>query len=368
MPDDVILGNHKLLNFESAAVLNSRQSAYPVGSDAWVRQTLRAVEYIAGRGWTVVTSVGMNTWELVLACAAKIGMPVIVIAAIGETSIEDLIAQYGLSPDNLCLTTPHGRVSDKERRLTGRDTAVCRRADWLIPVAVRPDGNLERLLDSAGGRVFNRYRIPYKKPKRKRPVYSGKSFSDELSDDHWLIHFTRSCRGPWPGETCLDYYRAVLHSNCDYCHCAREGLQKIIREGIIRGSTRNIRSGHRVVAFTLYNSEAARNLFRYRSRLANPYFEPYGIAVAKSWADRIGLYPVVYGDDEIYNGMAEAMRPYFQAEGEDGRWIGEREWRIVGDVALQQLNPDYTRIVVASPGEKALFDEGSAYPVSTVFG
>ena len=53
------------------AILNSRQSKTPLGSDPWVSQTLKAVNFAAGQDWTILSSVGMNTWELVTWAAGR---------------------------------------------------------------------------------------------------------------------------------------------------------------------------------------------------------------------------------------------------------------------------------------------------------
>lgn len=368
MSDIITVGNIDLLTTETAAVINSRQSAYPVGNDVWVKQTLRAVEYIAGRGVTVISSVGMHTWELVLACAASIRIPTIVVSPDTSVTIDAITGQFGIASEKLCLVLPQYKTTKKKKRLAERDVAVCRRADLLIPVSVRPGGNFDLILKKSDDRVFDRYRITYTKPNRRRPDYSNREPSHEIENDRWLIHFTRSSRGPWPGETRLDFYKSILHSAENYSHSAEAGLRHILKDGLIQGSEQNIRSGDRVVAFTLYNRGAASHLFRYRPRLANPNFEPYGIAIAKSLAELIGLYPVLYGNDELYDGLSESKRPLFQAAGREEQWMQEREWRAIGDVRLDRLTSEYTRVVVASDKEREAFEAISPFPIVTVFG
>lgn len=368
MSDEIVLGNTNLIHTESAAILNSRQSAYPVGRDAWVQKTLRAVEYIAGRGMTVVTSLGMNTWELVLACAGSVHAPVIVVAPDESVAPDDIITEYGIRESRLCLILPSEKISEKKKRLADRDRRVCRRADWLLPVAVKAGGNLDCLLSVSGDRVFDRYRTPFVKPGRTRPRYHAGVFSDDIIDDGWLIHFTRSSRGPWPGESKRDYYRSLVASGDTYSHSAVAGLERMLRDGLIRGSSLYIRTGHRAVGFTLYNRHFARDLFRYRPRLANPYFEPYGIALSMNHAAGLDLFPVIYGDDAIFADLPDGKRPYFQAVGKDGKWPQEREWRALGDIHLGRLDPADTRTVVATPAEKADFEAISPFPVVTIFG
>ncbi|MFH1700503.1 MAG: hypothetical protein ABIE07_07930 [Candidatus Zixiibacteriota bacterium] len=89
-----------------AAILNSRQSAYPVGDDLWVQQTMRAVEYLAGRQYTIVTSIGLNTWELVLAIASqnKAEANVILPAKRYEAGFEqDIISDFKLDAKRVWL-------------------------------------------------------------------------------------------------------------------------------------------------------------------------------------------------------------------------------------------------------------------------
>ena len=45
-------------------ILNSRQSKRPCNRDDWVTATARAVDGVIRQGLTVITSTGLNTWEL----------------------------------------------------------------------------------------------------------------------------------------------------------------------------------------------------------------------------------------------------------------------------------------------------------------
>ncbi len=372
MYDFIPVGNTSLLHSQSGAVLNSRQSAYPIGSDPWIGKTLRAVEYLTGRSMAVVTSIGMNTWELVLARASRIQSPVIIVLPEVHQDTEQftghLLQEFNLDPSQCCLLFPERHEGDKNQRLRNRDRIICRISDLILPVSIRGSGIFSQILPDAEERVFNRYRIAYKKESRRRPVYAIDSLSPELASGEWLAHFTRSSRGQWPGERSVDYYLSILRSTNEYSHSARQSLRRILSQGNIYGSNKNIRSHDFVAGFTLLGAENAQEMFRYRSNLKNPYFEPYGIALTLPYARSLGLQPVVYGDTDIYDLLPQSSKPLYQCVGKESRWLREQEWRYLGDFDVSNLDPKCTRIIVANEEDRKHLGAAFPYPVVTIHG
>ncbi|MCK5124783.1 MAG: hypothetical protein KAR42_00865 [candidate division Zixibacteria bacterium] len=369
MFDFTSTGNKSLLYSPCAAIINSRQAAFPVGSNPWVKNSLRAVEHIAGREKTIVTSIGMNTWELVLACASRIGIPVIVIIpdkySTNEQLIDKLVDEFKLSPENLCLLFPETDFRAKQDRMHWRDNVVCDIADSVIPVSIRPKGHFDTFLQTTDKQIFSRYHVPFSKSARPRPNYNNISFSSELNDD-WVIHFTRSNKYSRPGQSKFDYYREIINSDAEYCNSAFNNLMSILRLKKIFASGKYIRSDKPVVGFTLYNSDFAGNLFRYRPRMINPYFEPFGIALQKEYAREIGLKPVIYGNIDNYKSLANTEKPLFQAEGIKGQWISDHEWRHIGDLDLNGLDSKSVRVVVPRNLDRLRLHDATPFQITTI--
>ncbi len=299
----------------------------------------------------------MHTWELTLARASEQRIPVIVIIPgpthDPRTVIDDLLRRFRLDAAlaGFLFADATGGRSGK----TGwpaRDAMIARQVNVLLPVSIRPGGTLDRILMDYPDKIHDPFIIPYQKSSRPRPTYDCATVNPAFGDEKWLIHFTRSVPGPWPDETEYDYYRAVCRSGGAYCRSASATLSHILTTGTIFGSSRHIRHGGPVVGFTSFSSHECRNLFRYRPRLVNPYFEPYGIAILCEAAAGLGLRPVLYGTPGQYTDLADAEKPYFQNIGSDGaRWKGEREWRYPGDFRLSLIPSEAGRVIVPTASE-----------------
>ncbi len=85
------------------AILNSRQNLRPVGSDLWIKNTKLAMRKLSNQDVTVLTSIGMKTWELLVYFAVRYKVKQrIYIPITSEQKNIDVIAyytnQFGLSP------------------------------------------------------------------------------------------------------------------------------------------------------------------------------------------------------------------------------------------------------------------------------
>lgn len=365
-PDDLRRG-------PKAAVLNSRQSKFPVGADPWVAATVRAVASLRERGWTLVASLGLHTWELALTVVSRLQQKTIVIVPgrIDDrmSAMEDIRRRFGLDPGATGFGFLHHRENNPPKRAwPARDAAVARLADRLLPVSVRPGGTMAALLDLHRHKVDPAFVTPYDKTPRPRPRYDAAALDADVDWNRWLIHFTRTCAGPWPDETDFDYYDAVIASTDEYCRSARKTLMHILETGVIRASADNIRGRFPVVPFAGVDPDTAPGLFRYRPRLVNPGLEPYGIAVRKDAALALGLRPVTYGLPEQYDRLAPMDKPYFQHRGRfASQWMIEHEWRRIGDFPLDAVRPEHRRIIVPDASVTLPPKPAAAEPVIGLF-
>jgi len=100
------------------------------------------------------------------------------------------------------------------------------------------------------------------------------------------------------------------------------------------------------VAFSALKPSEAVGLMKWRARYQEMTFEPYGIAIEKSFAEKLGVKKVFYGNAEMYQYLEEDNRPYFQNIGTKGFWLPEKEYRHIGDVDLSLIPHDKMRVIV----------------------
>lgn len=161
----------------------------------------------------------------------------------------------------------------------------------------------------------------------------------------YLIHATRRCDGPWPGQETDAYWDELLDGSPAADRSPLATLAHLLEEGRIRGSGRAIRGGFEVVCWAEFDvAEWSRHRV-WRKHRRRWDFEPYGVAVARDWLERQGARRVFYGDERDWAKLSAAERPYFQrarseraaserATAASLDWQTEREWRTVGDFDL----------------------------------
>jgi len=117
---------------------------------------------------------------------------------------------------------------------------------------------------------------------------------------------------------------------------ALDNLAAILRQGVIRGSSRMVRGGRPVVClFDAALSELKRILVpdnRHR-------YQPFGIALDKRYAFKLGARPVLYmpwpeaqkmlAGEELWRVVAIDLERNPPVD-----WSFEREWRLPGDLRL----------------------------------
>jgi len=132
------------------------------------------------------------------------------------------------------------------------------------------------------------------------------------------------------GQTLTHFTRFSRHAD------ALDNLVSILRDGVIRGGMRMVRGGSPVVClFDLPLGELAKLLTRANRRR----YEPFGIAVDKRYAYSQGARPVIYmpyrkaerklGPDELWRVVDTDRERTPPVD-----WSFEREWRVLGDLAL----------------------------------
>ena len=159
-----------------------------------------------------------------------------------------------------------------------------------------------------------------------------------------LFHFTRGAEPAW---------KEIHGHRFNTAETASHVLSKILSTGL-RGSS-GWTYGINTVCFTEAPISEFNAIFALNS-VANeaherPRYEPYGVAVSKSWLFSKGGRPVIYdhpdAKDTYPQNVLFRFCPYDPSNGVDYTW--EREWRVQTD--LLQLDPKHTIVVVPTAEE-----------------
>lgn len=362
-------------------VANSRQAKYVACGEPWLKATVAAVYDAVSRNRGIVTSLGLLQWELALWAACDAGGQVqVMIPEYDVTSIDknDLARRFGGHPENIHIYSFPTSSSKRKPKSAWpeRDACCVEIADEIMPVSIRPEGNLERLLARAreeGKRIDERFKLEY--DAIKHPLWVGHVARENLAewagDPQWpyLTHWTRTFSEPWPGETECDFFHDLLMSRDDMELEARlprsayATLYRIVSERLLRGGTSRIRNHQSAVAFTAQNPAAALSRMRYRHRFQRWNIEPYGLAIRRECLERLGAAPVVYQSDE--KPIPESLDPVWIQGGASGKvdWSQEAEWRYPGDLDLDRLEPDDALILTLEHEEARAIQTISPWPV-----
>jgi len=348
-----------------AAIVNSRQRLYPLGCDAWIKNSEKAVKYAVENNLTLLTSVGMSSWELVLYLASKYHARQKVYVK-SESSLSFLKLCEDIEKDfNLDTTLVEwcpvkvessGQKGTDEFR-TKRDRLIISEADAIIPVSIRVEGNLKRLIIAVkvqGMDINKNFECSYDGTSSScKNDYGAKTIRDDVDGllSEYLIHWTRAAHKPWPNELAYDYYKAVIESTDEYSHSAKQTLIRILSEGKLRASSRHMRAGIRAVSLSGLEPSQAVRLMKWRARYREMSFEPYGIAIHKEAARELGVRKVYYGNPEMYQYLEEDNRPYFQNIGTKGDWMPEKEYRYIGDLNLDSISSESVIVICRSKSD-----------------
>lgn len=221
----------------------------------------------------------------------------------------------------------------------------------------------------------------------------------------FLSHWTRECPGPWPGQTEEAYLLEMMIDPNARRRSALDSLLRIVREQRLRASRRLVRGDTPVVSLTARPLDAFASLRRFQRHLGRWDFNPFGISLQREWLRLQGARPVQYGDQRVWERLAEEQRPFFQcsripivphdrdersnqvrsgasdsAELGDGPthsgdagcrddspatadWTLEEEWRHVGDIDLSLAPPDVVRVFVGDSRSARAVSEFSPWTI-----
>jgi len=334
-----------------ASILNSRQSKTPTGSEQWVINTQKATEFIREKSYTCLTSIGMNTWELLVAACSRNNTPQIIVLPDyfeedAHRTAEKISQQFHLDSNITAFMffQTDSVLTKPKNTWKQRDRLIIDNTDKFIPISVRPKGNMDnhlnKIVDSS--KIIRDYQTEYNPKKHSRfDTKQLKNLNPKFISGKWhyLSHWTVTFNGSWPGEDQFDFYCAIMDSREYYPRSALKSLERILKQKKIFGTVKYSRRGRSFVSFTALPPARATELMRWHPRKQRHTFEPYGIAIDTCEAHKIGIKKAIYGDQNTYRNLPEKDKPLFQAVGNKADWSKEKEFRIIGDLDLNRIDP-----------------------------
>ncbi len=357
-------GDLSLLQRTRTSLLNSRPGRSP--DDLWIRSLKSALEKAMAEKTVLVSSYGTCTYELVCIMARNtkliIVCPDLLPSMMEESGRASFDAKFGdlFDADQALMISPYspGSLPNSHACRIHRDFTVAGISDALLVGNVRHGGTMDRILRKARaeGVPVSRFAdddsghraIPMG-PHLARSASSVPApvFDKCFERGSYLIHYTRSCPGPWPGQSRKAYYESLLAEEPIAKHTAFDTLCRILSERKIRAGGRLIRGGYKVVSFTECAPPEISHVAQWRPGLLRWSFEPYGLAFGKEDLFNTGARPVIYSVESAYHDLSPELQYLFQIQEYPGKeWSREKEWRVSGDLQITpQLEATMTVIV-----------------------
>ena len=161
----------------------------------------------------------------------------------------------------------------------------------------------------------------------------------------WLVHCTRATKGPWPGETVIEYRDTILtHDRRIANRTALDTLCRIIQSGELVSSAIVSSRRYPVVCWSAVPLLKLLQQRCFRSHIQRWDYEPYGVAVRMTAIRELGGRPVIYGQSGEADKLPVSERFRHQSAGKSIDWRKEKEWRLAGSLSLTSLNPCDVRI------------------------
>jgi hypothetical protein len=315
----------------------SRQNLYPCKKTPWIVNSTKAIIWIRKENHTLITSVGLSTWEVLITLGLKYSLKQIVIIP------ADSIEQYNrkldyyknqFDFDNSISTLPLIlQTISKNELLFARDEKIIELSDVLLPVSIRKNGNFHKKLKETKKIINDNFSIPYNSKHYEGSKYQIEKIikNNSFTSNNYLIHWTRRCKSNWPDENLLTYYLDIFKSD-EYPRSGFETLRHIFDKRVIIASNRHMVKGFSCVSFTDSSVIEFVKLMKWRKRYVEYSFEPYGIGIEREYGILSGITKVTYVSDKKHIENKDSWK--YQTIGNKGDWRKENEYRYKGDFDL----------------------------------
>ncbi len=191
------------------------------------------------------------------------------------------------------------------------------------------------------------------------------SCSSGVDSEKYLLHWTRRRVGPWPEQSESDFLDDLIFRCSRKDHREIAALKRILATERILASSALTRDPRPVVCFSDVTFEELKERRVFRRHLSRWDFEPFGLAIDRSWLAGQGCRSVTYGDDQGWESTDENDRPFFQLNDPNGKvdWSVEKEWRVVGDVDLRKVPVDAAVVFVPTKEDAEEIGDLCRWPI-----
>lgn len=173
-----------------------------------------------------------------------------------------------------------------------------------------------------------------------------------VAPEQWLSHWTRAHPGAWPDQDDDEFWDELILGCRTSDRSAFATLLKILQDRRLNAAGAG--QGTRCVSFTAVPLAEFRERRIFRRHKQQFDFEMYGIAVRRDVLSARGAKPVIYTDREspvtAECDDAWLRQPATNAVGTID-WTAEQEWRLVGDLSLDELAADELVVFVSNEVE-----------------
>ena len=331
----------------------------------------------------LITTEGTTCDRLVRRIGELFRIPVVVLqGTASKTEFRRLAETIKESTNEIAILT---------NEQVGADDLLAWFASRMVVLSVRPKGNLHRAVlarlsagkktrmlvsdqltksslveellgeGATGWYLFGKAGTDQQSPSQNTNVVSV----DAFQSDDFLLHWTRRRAGPWPEQPVSEYLDELIFRQPEQQRSELAVLRRILATSTILASNDLTRSPRRVVCFSDLSLKQLQQRRVFRPHLSRWDFEPYGVAIRKSWLEQQGARSAIYGDEAIWDSLAECDRPFFQLNQKESSvdWSLEEEWRIIGDVDLRNVPADQAVVFVPTIDAANQVAEFSRWPV-----
>ncbi len=246
------------------------------------------------------------------------------------------------------LSLPTNHASSSRTKSSGP-----KRMDWLARGAIgwlntRTPALVDRSVDAVSTSREGRRSLQTFQRQTHQPIFPIRLLRN--TKQQFLVHCTRSRRGPWPDQSVAQFHDELLHSPWKEQPSVLGTLQRILEQQRLI-ATNNFRRGRtETVCFSSNEITELLSMRRFQPHLARWDWEPYGIMINREWLESNGAKQVAYMDRAAAKQASCEVLDFCQVvSNEPGSqdWRDEQEWRIAGDVRLNQV--PFSKAIVFVP-------------------
>lgn len=194
----------------------------------------------------------------------------------------------------------------------------------------------------------------------------GPASSNLLNSEEFLVHFTRGRQGTWPDQSQDHVFDEAIRLEWYALKAPLHTLQRILSTQRLIASSYLRRGSVRTVCFTAQSIRSMLEHREFQSHIGRWDWEPYGIAIRRSWLVDRGARPVRYLPGDVLSSLPIEEQAFGQPFPKDDRhrdWSIEREWRVKDDIRLCQIPADQAVVFVQSRSEAMILSSLSRWPI-----